>query len=85
MKAIVIRTAATGALLLGFLLWMYGGARAGFYQTFYRVRHFDEILEIEHFEEVEALLPGIETLGAGVAAFFFLSLWGNLLERRSAA
>lgn len=82
MKVLAIRISAAAALLMGFLLWMYGGARAGFYQDMYRERRFDEILEIEYFEEFPAFLPGIETLLFGFMSFVGLMLLGNYIESK---
>ena len=82
MNILALRISAIAALLGSFLLWMYGGARAGFYQDVYRVSKFDEILEIEHFDEIEAFLPGIETLFVGFVAFVTLMAVSQFVESK---
>lgn len=85
MKVLTLRVFAVSVLLVSILLWIHGGARAGFYHDFYKVRHFDPILEIEHFEEVRAFLPGIETLAFGFVAFVGLMTVSRIFEMKRSA
>lgn len=85
MKILAIRVSAGAALVLSAVFWMYGGARAGLYQNMYRIRKFDEILEIEHFEEVPAFVPGIETLFLGFGIFVGLMALSRFLESKQCA
>lgn len=71
--------------MLSLILWMYGGARAGLYQDLYVIEKFDEIMEVTYPEEVEAFLPGIETLALGFAAFVGLLALSAFMERKSAS
>lgn len=83
MKATAIRIAAPAVLILSLILWMYGGAQAGFYRTYYQVQKVDEITGIEYSEKVNALLPGIETLFLGFLAFIALSGFNAWLENKN--
>ncbi len=69
-------------MLLGFALWMYGGARLGWYAEYYEVMEFDPILEFSHPVKVEAFLPGIETLALGFVAFVVLLGLSAFIERK---
>lgn len=71
--------------MLGLILWIYGGAQAGFYRTYYEIKKVDEILEIEYAEKVPAFLPGIETLALGFFVFVVLSTLGLVLESKKAS
>lgn len=82
MKALILRLAGIGAMVVSFVLWMYGGAQIGFYKTFYLVDRFDEIMEVTYTEEVEAFLPGIETLAMGFVAFVVLLGMSAFIERK---
>lgn len=70
-------------MVLSFILWMYGGARAGFYANLRVVERYDEIMEITYPEEVAAFLPGIETLVAGFGIFVVLLAASVFFDRRS--
>lgn len=83
MKGKVVKIVGIGALLLGFCLWIYGGARSGLYQTYYTVEKVDEITQLTYPENVDAFLPGIETLVGGFAVFAILVSLGAFLDKRS--
>lgn len=83
MNGLIIRIIAVAALLVSMLVWLYGGAQTGFYKTYYTVTHVDVVTEIQYQEQVDAFLPGIESLAIGFALFFFLIVLGSLLESRT--
>ncbi|MDQ8180661.1 hypothetical protein QEH57_08380 [Pelagicoccus sp. SDUM812005] len=72
-------------MVLGYGLWMYGGARRGFYAEYYEVMEFDPILEFSHPVKVEAFLPGIESLALGFMAFVALVAVGAFFERKESS
>lgn len=72
-------------MVLGFVLWMFGGARSGLYQTYYEIKKYDDILEFEYTEKVEAFLPGIETLALGFVVFVALLLAGSIFDSKRKA
>lgn len=82
MNALLLRLTAIAALVLGFVLWMYGGARSGLYQTYYEIKKYDDILEFEYSEKVDAFLPGIETLVLGFGVFIVLLTASSIIESK---
>ncbi|MBD5777986.1 hypothetical protein IEN85_00570 [Pelagicoccus sp. NFK12] len=85
MKALGFRLAGIGAMVLGFVFWMYGGARLGWYAEFYVVEKVDPIMELTYTEEVPAFLPGVEALALGFLAFVALMAIGALIDRKGAS
>ncbi len=72
-------------MVLGFELWMFGGARKGFYAEFYEVQKFDPIMEVSYTEKVAAFLPGIEPLALGFVAFVILLSLSAFIERKESS
>lgn len=72
-------------MVVGFVLWMYGGAQIGFYKTFYLIDKFDAVMEVSYTEEVPAFLPGIETLAMGFFAFVVLLGISAFIERKDSS
>ena len=85
MKSIHFRLFANIALLVCLLAWVYGGARLGFYHTYYTKMLVDPITTLESPVTVNTFLPGIETLVLGLFAFAGLQLVSNVLEARAVA
>ncbi len=84
MKLWKIRTFGVSALLAAVLAWLYGGAQVGFYRTYYNVMEYDEILGIEYPVQVDAFLPGVETLAVGFALFSAAFIVCSAIEARRA-
>lgn len=76
------RLIAFGLFLAGVMAWLSGGARAGFYRAYHVEMKVDEITGLEYPEQIEAFLPGIESLGLGFFAFAALLGISSLVESR---
>ena len=85
MKPITLRLIANVFLLAALLAWMYGGARAGLYHTYYTVTVVDPITTLESEQQVNRFLPGSETLAVGFALFALLQIVSGYLESRRPA
>ena len=64
-----LRFAGSGIFLIGVLIWMLGGARAGFTDTSIVHPYIDEITGIESKKYEDGLVPGIEFLAVGFLGF----------------
>ncbi len=82
MNLFLLRVAANVALLASLLAWISGGARLGFYRSYYVVQEYDSVLEFSAPVQIERFLPGIETLALGLGFFAALQLAASVLEAR---
>ena len=83
MKARTTRIFALVALVGSMLCWIYGGARTGFYQTYYTEKKVDLVTQIEYEEQIEAFLPGVEILVTGFGLFLLLVVAGSVMDLRA--
>lgn len=63
---------AVAAFILALLVWISGGARAGWTVTSTTTMALDEITGLEYPVITEGLVPGIEFLAVGFFAFVVL-------------
>ncbi|MBC2605068.1 hypothetical protein [Pelagicoccus albus] len=83
MNAQILKITAIAAFVAAFGAWIYGGAQAGFYKTFYQIKKVDEITGLSYSEEVPALLPGVETLALGFGVFVLLLAVSEWMELKA--
>lgn len=78
----LLRIAGPAVFLIGVLIWMMGGARAGFTNTSIEHARVDEITGLEFTEYEDGLIPGIEFLAVGFLGFGALAVTAAFLENR---
>lgn len=83
MRSLYLKLLGGLFLLLGFLLWISGGARSGFYKTSHTEMKLDELLGFEYPEIRDVFLFGVEPLALGFLLFAGLSVASLALSRRS--
>ncbi len=68
--------------MIGMLIWLIGGARAGFTNTSIEHVKVDEITGLEFTEYEDGLEPGIEFIAAGFFGFGVLVAAGAYFENK---
>ncbi len=82
MNQTLLRIAGPAVFLVGVLIWMIGGARAGFTNTSIEHVQIDEITGIEFTKYEDGLIPGIEFLALGFLGFCLLVGTAAFFENR---
>ncbi|MCH6256206.1 hypothetical protein MLD52_06575 [Puniceicoccaceae bacterium K14] len=81
-KFVFFKPIAVGSFLVGFMMWLQGGARAGWTVTSTTTLAIDEFTGLEYPVISEGLVPGIEFLAVGFALMFFFIAMEIFLVRK---
>ena len=77
-----LRFAGPAIFLVGVLIWLIGGARAGFSNNSIEIVKVDEITGLEFTDYKDGFEPGIEFIAAGFFGFSVLLASAAFLENR---
>ena len=78
----LLRMAGLAVFLIGALIWLMGGARAGFSNNLIEHVQIDEITGLEFTEYEDGFEPGLEFIAVGFLGFSVLVAAAAFFENR---